>query len=394
LYKPAFELADILRQSGAAYRGTHRLTYQQDRAIDAIVNCRTAAMGGHVEQCDQCPYTRISYNSCRNRHCPKCQSLARAKWVEARKAELLPVEYFHVVFTIPEQLARIAFHNRKVVYDILFKATAETLATIARDPQHLGAEIGFFAVLHTWGQNLLHHPHLHCVVPGGGLSPDGERWVFCKPGYFLCVKVLSRLFRRLFLEQLRTAFRKGKLRFSGELAELRRQARFTQYLKPLGEAEWVVYAKAPFGGPSRVLDYLGRYTHRVALSNERLLDVKGGQVTFQWKDYRAKGREKSRVMTLTSDEFIRRFLIHVLPRGFQRIRFFGLLSNRTRKARLAQCRRLLTAPILDLLPNPGDYSSVRRPLTEQSIRCCPGCGKGKMVRILALAPAWPSPDSS
>ena len=394
MYKPAFELADILRQDSPAYRGAHRLTYQQDRAIDAIVNCRTAAMGGHVEECSQCAYTRISYNSCRNRHCPKCQSLARAKWVEARRAELLPVEYFHVVFTLPEQLARIAYHNRKVVYDILFRATAETLATIARDPQHLGAEIGFFAILHTWGQNLLHHPHLHCVVPGGGLSPDGTHWVSCPPGFFLPVKVLSRLFRRLFLEQLRTAFRKGKLRFSGELTELRQPARFLQYLRPLQDAEWVVYAKAPFGGPLQVLDYLGRYTHRVALSNQRLLDVKEGQVTFQWKNYRAKGREKSRVMTLDSEEFIRRFLIHVLPRGFQRIRFFGLLANRNRKMRLAECRRLLTAPILELLPNPDDYRPLRPVMNEESIRCCPSCGKGEMVRVLAIAPAWPSPDSS
>ena len=351
-------------------------------------------MGGHLEQCDQCLYTGISYNSCRNRHCPKCQSLARAKWVEARRAELLPVEYFHVVFTLPEQLARIAFHNRKVVYDILFKAAAETLATIARDPKHLGVEIGFFTVLHTWGQNLLHHPHLHCVIPGGGLSPDGECWISCKPGYFLCVKVLSRLFRRLFLEQLRTAFRKGKLRFFGELVELRKQVCFTRYIAPLQKAEWVVYAKRPFGGPLQVLDYLGRYTHRVALSNQRLLDVKAGEVTFQWKDYRAKGREKSRVMTLTSDEFIRRFLIHVLPRGFQRIRFFGLLSNRNRQVRLADCRRLLAIPVAELLPNPDDYRSLRPPLTEQSIRCCPGCGKGEMIRVLTIAPARLLPDSS
>jgi len=394
LYKPAFELAGIFRQYAPAYRANHRVTYAQDRVIDAVVNCRTAALGGHVEECDQCPYTRISYNSCRNRHCPKCQSLARAKWVEARRAELLPVEYFHIVFTIPEQLARIAFHNRKVVYDILFRATAETLTTIARDPQHLGAEIGFFAVLHTWGQNLLHHPHLHCVVPGGGLSADGERWVSSKPGYFLCVNVLSRLFRRLFLEQLRTAFRKGKLRFFGELTELRKQACFKGYLAPLQEAEWVVYAKAPFGGPRQVLDYLGRYTHRVALSNERLLDVKNGQVTFQWKDYRAKGREKSRVMTLESEEFIRRFLIHVLPRGFQRIRFFGLLSNRNRKASLAQCRGLLAVATADLLPNPDEYRPLRQPVTEESVRCCPGCGKGKMIRVLPIAPARPWPDSS
>ena len=398
--KPAFELADIFRQDASAYRACHCLTYDQDRVVNAVMNCRTAALGGHVEECSQCPYTRISYNSCRNRHCPKCHSLARAKWVEARKAELLPVEYFHVVFTIPEPLARIAYHNRKVVYDILFKATAETLATIARDPRHLGAEIGFFAVLHTWGQNLLHHPHLHCVVPGGGLSPDGERWVSCLPGFFLPVKVLSRLFRRLFLERITTAFRQGKLRFFGDLKPLSKHVRFTQYLAPLREAEWVVYAKSPFGGPSQVLAYLGRYTHRVALSNQRLLDVKNGEVTFQWKDYRAKGREKSREMTLESGEFIRRFLIHVLPRGFQRIRFFGTLSNRNRKVRLAQCRRLLTAPMADLLPSPGDYRPLRQPVTEESTRSCPKCGTGKMVRVLVIlpyqtiVPAWPRPDSS
>ena len=367
---------------------------EQERAIDAIVNCRTAALGGHIEECDQCPYTRISYNSCRNRHCLKCQSLARAKWVEARKAELLPVEYFHVVFTVPEQIARIAFHNRKAVYDILFRATAQTLNTIARDPRHLGAEIGFFAVLHTWGQNLLHHPHLHCVIPGGGLSPDGGSWVSCLPGFFLPVRVLSRLFRRLFLAQLGRAFRKGKLRFFGELEGLRKPAEFARYLAPLHDAEWVVYARPPFGGPRQVIDYLSRYTHRAALSNERLLDVKDGQVTFQWKDYRSKDRQKSRTMTLESDEFIRRFLMHILPRGYQRIRFFGLLSNRNRKTRLSQCRRLLAGPMSELLPTPDDYRELRQAVGEALLPRCPICGKGGMKRILAVAPAWPSPDSS
>ena len=393
MYRPAFELADILRQSGPAYRQNHGLTREQDRAIDAILNCRTAVLGGHVEECCQCAFTRISYNSCRNRHCPKCQSAARTKWVEARQTELLPVEYFHVVFTLPEPIARIAYYNRKEVYNILFRATAETLATIARDPQHLGADIGFFAVLHTWGQNLLHHPHLHCVVPGGGLSPD-ENWVSCRPGFFLPVRVLSRLFRRLFLERLEAAFHKGKLSFFGELAGLHDPAEFLHYLAPLKETEWVVYAKAPFGGPSQVVDYLGRYTHRVALSNERLLDVKDGQVTFQWKDYRVKGRQKSKVMTLESNEFIRRFLIHVLPRGFQRIRFFGSLSNRNRKVTLATCRRLLAGPMADLLPDPGGYQIRRLPADRELIRRCPSCGKGEMVRILTLAPARPSPDSS
>ena len=282
---------------------------------------------------------------------------------------------------------QIAYYNRKAVYGILFRATAETPTAIARDPQHLGAQIGFFAVLHTWGQNLLHHPHLHCVVPGGGLSPDGERWISCPPGFFLPVKVLSHLFRRLFLEQLQAAFSKGKLRFFGEREELREPDRFARYLAPLKDLEWVVYAKPPFGGPRQVLDYLGRYTHRVALSNQRLLDVKDGLVTFQWKDYRSKGREKSRAMTIESEEFIRRFLIHVLPRGFQRIRFFGLLSNRNRKARLADCRRLLAAPIADLLPNPDDYHPIRQPLTEESIRRCPVCGKGQMLRVLTISPA-------
>jgi len=393
LYRPAFELADILRQSGPAYRQNHGLTREQDRAVDAILNCRTAALGGHVEECCQCAFTRISYNSCRNRNCPKCQSSARTKWVEARQTELLPVEYFHVVFTLPEPIARIAYYNRKEVYNMLFRATAETLATIARDPQHLGAEIGFFAVLHTWGQNLLHHPHLHCVVPGGGLSPD-ENWVSCRPGFFLPVRVLSRLFRRLFLKRLEAAFRKGKLSFFGELAGLHDPAEFLRTLEPLRESEWVVYAKAPFGGPGQVLDYLGRYTHRVALSNERLLDVKDGRVTFQWKDYRVKGRQKSKVMTLDSDEFIRRFLIHVLPRGFQRIRFFGSLSNRNRKVTLATCRRLLAGPMADLLPDPGSYQTLRLPADRQSIRLCPSCGKGEMVRILTLAPTRLPPDSS
>src|SRR5580698_4326131 len=252
----------------------------------AIEVCRTAVLGGHVEKCDQCDHIRIAYNSCRNRHCPKCQNVERAKWLADRKAELLPVEYFHVVFTVPEEIARIAFYNPEVVYGILFRTAAETLLTIARDPQHLGAEIGFFAVLHTWGQNLLHHPHLHCVVPGGGLSPDGESWISCRPGFFLPVRVLSRLFRRLFLEALEKAFRKRKLRFFGELGYLKELAVFQRYLAPVREAEWVVYAKPPFGGPQQVLAYLGRYTHRTAISNRRILSMENSRVAFQWKDYR------------------------------------------------------------------------------------------------------------
>jgi len=307
----------------------------------AIEVCRTAALGGHVEACSQCDFTRIAYNSCRNRHCPKCQNTERAKWLENRKAELLPVPYFHVVFTIPEQLARIAFYNKEVVYGILFRTVSETLLTLARDPQHLGAEIGFFAVLHTWGQNLLHHPHLHCVVPGGGLAPGYERWVGSKPRFLIHVHVLSSLFRRLFLEALQEAFNEGKLQLLGELEPLRDRQAFARYLAPWSKRKWVVYAKKPFGGPQQALAYLGRYTHRVALSNERIQQVHQGRVTFQWKDYRHKHRDNSRSMTLEAGEFIRRFLIHTLPPGFQRIRHFGFLANRHRREKLALCRQLL-----------------------------------------------------
>ena len=292
--RPAFELADIFLRSGEPYRREHRLTRQQLRAMRAIEVCRTAALGGHVEKCSQCEYSRIAYNSCRNRHCPKCQNAERAQWLLHREAELLPAEYFHVVFTLPEPVACIAFHNQELVYGILFRSAARTLLTLARDPKHLGAEIGFFAVLHTWGQNLLYHPHVHCVVPGGGLSADYDRWVSCRPGFFLPVKVLSRLFRRLFLEELEKAFAKKQLRFFSELEQLKDPDAFRQYLTPLRAAEWVVYAKPPFGGAQRALAYLSRYTHRTAISNQRLLGIDNGAVTFQWKDYRSPARQKSR----------------------------------------------------------------------------------------------------
>jgi hypothetical protein len=394
--RPAFELAGIFRQYGDAYRKTHNLPLQQLRVMRAIEVCRTAALGGHVEKCSQCDLTRIAYSSCRNRHCPKCQYTERAHWLESRKAELLPVEYFHVVFTIPEELARIAFYNKEVVYSILFKAASETLLTIARDPKHLGAEIGFFAILHTWGQNLLHHPHVHCVVPGGGLSPDYDRWIGCKPGFFLPVRVLSSLFRRLFLEAIQPAFENGKLSFFGELEPLGDPAAFAAYLAPLGEREWVVYAKPPFGGPQQAIDYLGRYTHRVALSNERILGVSNGEVTFQWKDYRHKDRQKSRVMTLPADEFIRRFLIHTLPPGFPRIRYFGFLANRHRSEKLTLCRQLLNTAISELLPSAGQCRRLTEELAPEHPARCPDCG-GAMIR-LGPVPAylWPNrpPDSS
>ncbi|MGH8114932.1 MAG: IS91 family transposase, partial [Rhodanobacteraceae bacterium] len=317
------EVADVFRRYGDAYRSHHAgsLSTAQRRVMSAIELCRSAALGGHVEQCDHCGHRRIAYNSCRNRHCPRCQSLARAQWLDARRAELLDTPYFHVVFTLPGPLAAIAYQNKACVYGLLFRATAETLRTIAADPKHLGAEIGFFAVLHTWGQNLLHHPHLHCVVPGGGLAIGGDRWVGCKPGFFLPVRVLSRLFRRLFLEHLEQAFTAGRLQFFGDLAPLREHRAFRHYLIPLRQTEWVVYAKAPFAGPEQVLDYVGRYTHRVALSNHRILDIADGMVRFRWKDYRHGNRRK--VMTVSADEFMRRFLLHVLPAGFHRIRYYG-----------------------------------------------------------------------
>ena len=396
--RPAYELAGIFRQHGAAYRAAHPLSRQQLRVMRAIEVCRTAALGSHVEECSQCGHIRISYNSCRNRHCPKCQNRERAKWLESRTADLLPVEYFHVVFTLPEEAARIAFYNPEVIYGLLFRAAAETLLTIAADPKHLGAGIGFFSILHTWGQNLLYHPHLHCVVPGGGLSPDQQRWVSCRPGFFLPVRVLSRLFRRLFLAALDQAFRDGKLRFYGDLEWLSEAAGFTRYLAPLGEREWVVYAKPPFGGPQQALEYLGRYTHRVALSNQRLLGVANGEVTFQWKDYRHKDRHKSRVMTLAAEEFIRRFLMHVLPPGFQRIRHFGWLANRHREQRLALCRQLLTPPLAELLPPPARCRRISQALASRPPRLCPSCGVGVMIRVGFFAayrwPAVPPVDSS
>ena len=393
--RPAFELAGIFRQYGDAYRQTHELPLQQKRVMRAIEVCRTAALGGHVEKCSQCDLTRIAYNSCRNRHCPKCQNSERADWLESRKAELLPVEYFHVVFTIPEEMARIAFYNKEVVYSILFKAASETLLTIARDPKHLGAEIGFFAILHTWGQNLLHHPHLHCVIPGGGLSSDYDRWIGCKPGFFLPVRVLSRLFRRLFLEALEDAFYRGKLCFFGETESLRDAIAFAACLVSQDNREWVVYSKPPFGGPDQVLEYLGRYTHRVALSNDRILDVSNGEVTFQWKDYRSKDKRKSRAMTLAANEFIRRFLTHTLPPGFPRIRHFGFLANRHRNQKLALCRHLLTTAVAELLPSREQCSQLEEALASPPLARCP-CG-GAMIR-LGPVPAclWPNrpPDSS
>jgi len=349
--------------------------------LRSIELCRTAALGGHMERCDQCGHERNAYNSCADRHCPKCQSLGRAKWLEKRQAELLPCEYFHVVFTLPEPLAKLSLQNKRQMYSLLFRATAETLQTIAADPKHLGAQIGFFCILHTWGQTLTAHPHLHCVVPGGGISLDGRQWIACRPGFFLPVKVLSRRFRKLYLRYLEQAFAAGKLQFHGDLEQWADAQNFAGYLAPLAEMEWVVYAKPPFGGPERVLDYLGRYTHRIAISNNRLIELKDGKVTFAYKDYKHEQRQK--VMTLSADEFLRRFLMHVLPDGFQRIRHYGLLGNRHRAENLARCRELLgvSAPTTE---TQRDYRERYRQLTGQDPLRCPQCQIGMMLRIAVL----------
>jgi hypothetical protein len=387
--RPKLEVADVFRRYGEAYREQHgaSMSTGQRRVMTAIEVCRTAVLGGHLERCDDCGHERNAFNSCRDRHCPKCQSLARARWIEDRKAELLDVPYFHVVFTVPEEIAATALQNKKVVYDILFRVTAETLTTIAGDPKHLGARIGFFAVLHSWGQNLMFHPHLHCVVPGGGPSPDGDHWVSCRPDFFLPVRVLSRLFRRLFLEALRKAFDAGKLQFFGTLGLLRDRSAFTRYLAPLKKLRWIVYAKAPFAGPEQVLDYVGRYTHRVAISNNRLLDIDNDQIRFRWKDYRHGDQVKT--MTLASEEFIRRFLLHVLPNGFRRIRYYGFLGNRHRQENLVLCRRLLGMQMAESttvgLPTETNYLDRYEALTGRSLRQCPQCGRGSMIVVQILA---------
>jgi hypothetical protein len=384
----ALEVAHVLRRYGEAYRAEHdaSLSCAQRRVMQAIETCRTAALGGHLERCDSCEHQRISYNSCRNRHCPKCQSLARAEWIEHRQAELLDCQYFHVVFTLPEEVAAIAYQNKAVVYNLLFQATAETLRTIGADPKHLGADIGFFAVLHTWGQNLTHHPHLHCVVPGGGLSPDKQRWIPCRPDFFLPVRVLSRFFRRRFLEMLEHAFNSGELHFFSALADLQNRDAFQRYLDPVRKKEWVVYAKPPFAGPAQVLDYVGRYTHRVAISNNRLLDMEEGHVRFRWKDYADDNQQK--IMTLAADEFIRRFLLHTLPSGMQRIRYYGLLGNRHRTENLARCRDLLDMPAKTTTPRepdaPKDYRSRYEALTGKSLHQCPACREGCMQSVELL----------
>ena len=374
--RAALEVADIFRVHGPAWRQAQHahLSLGQLKVMSAIEQCRSAALGGHLLRCRACEQVEIAYNSCRNRHCPKCQASAARRWLEARQADLLPVEYYHVVFTLPAPIAAIAYYNKAVIYDLLFDVAAQTLRTIAADPKHLGAQIGATLVLHTWGSSLTHHPHVHGIVAGGGLSPDGEHWVACKPGFFLSVRVLSRLFRHRFLEELTKAHCSGQLQFFAEYAALADASAFTEWLAPLREVEWVVYAKRPFAGPAAVLAYLSRYTHRVAISNSRLLALDERGVTFRWKDYRAKGRTRYKTMTLDAHEFMRRFLLHVLPSGFHRIRHYGLIANAARRQHLAQARELL-----DVLPDAAEPQLPDARIAVQPTFICAHCGAAMIV---------------
>lgn len=376
--RPALEVADIFRTHGPAWRQAQHahLSLGQLKVMSAIEQCRTAALGGHVLRCPACDHLEIAYNSCRNRHCPKCQARAAQRWLEERQADLLPVAYYHVVFTLPAPISALAYTNKALIYRLLFEVAAETLRTIAGDARHLGAQIGVTLVLHTWGSALTHHPHVHGIVPGGGLSADGKRWVACKPGFFLPVRVLSRLFRRRFLEELTKAQGAGQLRFFGEFAGLADAAAFADWLAPLRQGEWVVYAKRPFAGPQAVLAYLSRYTHRVAISNQRLVAMDERGITFRWKDYRSNEQARIKTMTLSPDEFMRRFLLHVLPSGFHRIRHFGLLANGGRRENLAKVRALLQVTPMPL-PETAD-ASLSATLAQPTF-VCPDCGAAMVI---------------
>jgi hypothetical protein len=382
--RPALEVADIFRDHGAAWRRANagHVSLDQMKVMSAIERCRTVALGGHIARCEGCAYTVIAYNSCRNRHCPKCQGAAAKEWLAERAAELLPVGYFHLVFTLPGPIADIAYQNKAVIYDLLFKAAAEATLTIAADPKHLGARIGITAVLHSWGSAMTHHPHVHMIVPGGGLSDKGERWIASRPTFFLPVRVLSRLFRRLFLEMLAVAHEADRLMFFGDHAALADRATFAAFLAPLRKAEWVVYAKKPFGGPQAVLAYLSRYTHRVAISNRRLISANDTGVTFRWKDYRIEGHARYKTMTLPIHEFIRRFLMHVLPKGFHRIRHYGLFANGNRAENVALARKLLAMP--PSVSEPDTRLSFEPDQPRTLPKPCPRCG-GRMIIIETFA---------
>jgi Putative transposase/Transposase zinc-binding domain len=394
--RPRLEVADVFHRHGADWRRANagHVSLGQLQVISAIEQCRSAALGGHVERCEDCGHSRIAYNSCRNRHCPKCQGAAATDWLAAREADLLPVGYFHVVFTLPAKIAPIAYQNKAVVYDLLFRAAAETLLTIAADRKHLGARIGATAVLHSWGSAMTHHPNVHMIVPGGGISLDGTHWVRCKPGFLLPVRVLSRLFRRLFVAALVAAHAAGRLAFFGEIEGLRRREAFAAHLAPLQRKKWFVYAKPPFSGPEAVLAYLARYTHRVAIANSRLIALDERGVTFRYKDYRRNGQARYRTMTLAADEFIRRFLLHVLPKGFHRIRHYGLLASAGCKANIARAKELIGAPIPQVEP-PAAHDAADPDTTTDHRPPCPSCG-GRMiiVEIFARGAAPRGPPSS
>jgi hypothetical protein len=370
--RPTLEVADIVRTVGDRFWEKHKshFAWAHRKVLDAIVRCRTAALGGHLDKCTRCGHRAVSYNSCRSRHCPKCQGNARAKWLAARSAELLPVPYFHVVFTLPHELSALILQNKRLLYDLLYRTSAATILELARDPRHLGADIGFLGVLHTWGQNLEHHPHVHYIVPAGGLALDGSRWVDSSRRFFLPVKRLSRIFRDEFCDQLRELFKQDRLQFHGSLLQLASPEAFSYFLRELGQKDWVVYAKPPFGGAEHILNYLARYTHRVAISNHRLVDFENHRVSFRWRDYAHGGKKK--LMTVSADEFLRRFLLHVLPKGLVRIRHFGLFANRRRETALARCRQLL-----------GTAPSTDRPETTSLMRC-PVCS-GTMLVIERIA---------
>jgi hypothetical protein len=379
-------VADIFRQHGPAYRESHRLPRHHLRVMRAIEICRTAVLGGHRDQCDHCGHLEISYNSCRNRHCPKCQTLRKEKWIEARREDLLPIEYFHVVFTLPAELNPLVSMNQQLLYDLLFHSASETLSELASDPKHLGAKVGIIGILHTWGQNLMDHPHLHCIVTGGGLSSDGRRWISCRKGFFIPVRVLSALFRGKFLGLLKDGFQRGNLVFPAHLRHLQDPADFETFRRHLYRKKWVVYCKPPFDGPEGVLQYLGRYTHRIAISNNRLRTLQDDKVSFLWRDYADHNRQKT--MTLKADEFIRRFLLHVLPARYVRIRHFGLLANRNRKYLIALCRKILEdgKTVSKENDRPETWQEQLLRICGIDVTICPVCQKGRMFRIELLRP--------
>jgi len=385
--KRSLEVADIFRLHGPAYRQVHGMPLRQLRAMRAIEICRTADLGGHVDECDHCGTLRISYNSCRNRHCPKCQCLDKERWLVARKKDLLPIAYFHLVFTLPGKVKPLALRNQKVVYTLLFKAVSETIKELTEDSKYLGAKVGFIAILHTWSQNLMDHPHIHCIVTGGGLSTHGKGWIPCKKDFFIPVKVLSRLFRGKFLGYLKETYAKGKLDFPGKIAPLKGKRAFNRLLKDLYEKDWVVYCKSPFSNAEKVMEYLGRYTHRVAISNNRLVKLEGGQVTFRYRD--RNDNDTVKLMSVDASEFIRRFLLHILPDGFMKTRHYGLLSNRSRKSKLNQCKKLLGVQPLDenLEGQREAWQDLLARITGVDPRICPLCGKGKMMLKKVLNPS-------